>query len=428
MANAQDKLMKALMPVATWVEKRKHLQAVKDGMIGATAFIIVGSMCLIPMALMNLIGSGPVYDFLGRINPFFLKIAGFTNDYIGLYAAYLIARSLAKRDEIDGPIIGINAVVVQLILTGFSLDGVDGAVATAYFGSQGLFVSIISGLITVDITQLFITRGWVIKLPDSVPEMVANSFSALIPVAATCGIASLITVVSQSAAGQVFPALLQTLLAPAITSMDTLPALLIVIFLTQLLWFFGLHGPSITQAVWAPFAIAYATENVAAYAAGEAATHVFTYGFYYNILQVTGSGLTLALVVFMMLSKCETYKAVGRAAIVPSLFGINEPVIFGLPIMLNPFMFAPFVLGPLVPTIIAWFAFKSGLVGMPVAVPPGFMPPGVGAFLMTYDWKAVVLVFVLLGVMAVFYYPFFKAMERETLAREKQQETEAHEA
>lgn len=113
MANAQDKLMKALMPVATWVEKRKHLQAVKDGMIGATAFIIVGSMCLIPMALMNLIGSGPVYDFLGRINPFFLKIAGFTNDYIGLYAAYLIARSLAKRDEIDGPIIGINAVVVN---------------------------------------------------------------------------------------------------------------------------------------------------------------------------------------------------------------------------------------------------------------------------------------------------------------------------
>lgn len=428
MSSVQDRLTGILMPVTTWVEKRKHLQAVKDGMIGATTFIIVGSMCLIPMAIMNLIGSGPVYDFLSVINPFFTKISEFTNDYIGLYAAYLIARALARRDDIDGPLIGLNAVAVQLIFTGYALDGVDGAIATTYFGSQGLFVSIVSAILTVDLTQVFLKKNLVIRLPDSVPEMVADSFSALIPIVVTCGVASLITLATESLAGMVFPALLQMVLAPAISSMDSLPALLIVIFLTQLLWFFGLHGPSITQAVWAPFAIAYATENVANYAAGLPVTHVFTYGFYYNILQVTGSGLTLGLVIFMLLSKSETMRAMGKAAIVPSLFGINEPVIFGLPIMLNPYMFIPFVFGPLLVTVIAWFSFVGGLVGMPVSVPAGFMPPGVGAFLMTYDWRSVVLVFVLLGIMAAIYYPFFKAMEKETLSRELEEKEAAQAA
>ena len=211
-----------------------------------------------------------------------------------------------------------------------------------------------------------------------------------------------------------------SLLAPAISSMDTLPALLIVILLTQLLWFFGLHGPAITSAVWAPFAIQYAAENIEAYTAGAEVTHFFTYGLYYNILQVTGSGITLGLVILMMRSKAKSLSAIGKVGIVPSLFGINEPIIFGAPIILNPFMFIPFVFGPLVVTILAYISMKSGLIGMPISNPPGFLPPGVGAFLMTLDWKSVVFVFVSLIIMTLIYYPFFKAMEADELKREQE--------
>ena len=412
----QNFLMKWLMPIASKIEKQQHLQAIKDGMIGVMPFVIVGSMCLLPTAFMNLVGgAGPVYDALNTVNPFFSLIAKYTNDFVALYAAYLIARSLAKRYEIESTLSPISSLAVMFILVGVDVEG---GVSTAYFGSSGLFTSMIAGLLTVEVARLLIKHDIVIKLPDSVPDMVAESFSALIPIFVACALAAGISLASTNLGGKVFPELIMGLLAPAISSMDSLPALLIVIFLTQLLWFFGLHGPSITQVAWAPFAIAYATENAAAYAAGEAVTHVFTYGFYYNILQVTGSGLTLGLVLYMMFSKSQTYKAIGRAAIVPSIFGINEPVIFGAPILLNPFLFIPFVFGPLICTAISWFTFANGWVNMPITAPPGFMPPGVGAYLMTLDWRSVALVAVLLIIMALIYLPFFKLMEKEQLERE----------
>ncbi len=121
----------------------------------------------------------------------------------------------------------------------------------------------------------------------------------------------------------------------------------------------------------------------------------------------------------MMRSKAKSLNSVGKVSIIPSLFGINEPLIFGTPIILNPFMFIPFVFGPLICTTIVYLTMNLGLVGKPIANPPGFLPPGVSAFLMTLDWKAVALVFVLLILQTVFYYPFFKMMEKEELQKEQ---------
>lgn len=252
--------------------------------------------------------------------------------------------------------------------------------------------------------------------------MVSECFASLIPLVINAAAAVAIAQISLAASGMAFPALVMKVLAPAISTMDSLPALLLVIFLTQLLWFFGLHGPSITSAVWASFAITYGAENIAAYTAGQAVPHIFTFGLYYNIMQVTGSGLTLGLVIMMMRSRSKSLSAVGKASIVPSLFGINEPVIFGAPLLLNPFMFIPFVFGPLIPTILTYVSMSSGLITKPIANPPGFLPPGVGAFLMTYDWKCVLLVFVNLIIMTAFYYPFFKVMEAEELKKENASE------
>lgn len=309
--------------------------------------------------------------------------------------------------------------MVHLILSGLSTEG---GLDISYLGASGLFTSIISAILSVEVTRIMIEKKLTIRLPESVPAMVGESFGALLPLVVNTILAVIIANVSLGVSGKVFPAFVMGILAPAISTMDTLPALLMVVFLTQFLWFFGLHGPSITSAVWASFAIAYEAENVANFAAGLPVTHIFTYGLYYSIIQLTGSGLTLGLVIMMMRSKAKSLKAVGTAGIIPSIFGINEPIIFGTPIILNPFMFIPFVFGPLLITTITYFAMTSGLVMRPIASPPGFLPPGVAAFIMTLDWKCVVLALANLVIMAVIYYPFFKMMEANEIKKEQEME------
>lgn len=412
----QDTLMKYMMPIANKVEQQKHLQAIKDGMISIVPIIIVGSISLLPLAIANLLGSGAVYDFLTAHMSVFTYAGMFTTDMLSIYAAMFIAIALAKSYGICGNLTGATAIMVHLILSGLSIEG---GMDISYLGASGLFTCIISAILSVEVTRLLTKKKIIIKLPDSVPSMVGESFAALIPLIVNAVIAVAIANICLAASGKVFPAFIMSILAPALSTMDTLPALLIVIFLTQFLWFFGLHGPSITSAVWASFAIAYEAENMANYAAGAPVEHIFTFGLFYAVLQVTGSGLTLGLVIMMMRSKAKSLKSIGTVGIVPSLFGINEPIIFGAPIILNPFLFIPFVFGPMIITVITYLSMTSGLVGKPIAGPPGFLPPGVGAFIMTLDWKCVVLVFVNLILMTLFYYPFFKMMEADELKKEK---------
>ena len=321
----QDKLMKYMMPVANWVEKNNWLQAIKDGMIADIPVIIIGSIFLLPIALNNLIASGPIHDFISAHMGVLTYAAGFTNDLLSIFAAFFIAVALAKRYGIHNTQTGVTAIIVHLILSAVSIDG---GISTEFLGASGLFTSIVSGILSVEITRFLIKRNAIIKLPSSVPPMVGESFASLIPLVVNVIVAVAIANISIAVSGLVFPAAIMKLLAPAISTMDTLPALLIVIFLTQFLWFFGLHGPSITSAVWAAFAIAYQAENMANYASGAPVTHIFTYGLYYNFLQVAGSGLTLGLVLFMMKSKAKSFKSIGVASLVPSIFGINKPVIF----------------------------------------------------------------------------------------------------
>ncbi|MGN1277187.1 MAG: PTS sugar transporter subunit IIC [Floccifex sp.] len=419
MEKLQATLMKYLMPIANKLEQQNHIQAIKDGIVASVPVIIVGSFCTIFLGINNLIGSGPIYDFLSANMGILTYASAFTTDMLAVYATYFIAKSLSEKYDIAGSQPAVTALIVFFIVSSVIQDG---QLSTAYLGSTGLFPGIIIALITVEIYHLCYAKQLYIKMPESVPPMVQDSFAALVPLVINTILAVAIANISTALAGVPFPQVLMNILAPAISSMDTLPALLIVIFLTQILWFFGLHGPSITSAVWASFAIAYGAENIAAYTAGEPVTHIFTFGMYYAVLQVTGSGLTLGLNLLMIKSKAKSLSSVGKVAIVPGIFGINEPLIFGTPMIMNPFMFIPFVFGPLICTVIAYFSMTLGIVGKPIANPPGFLPPGVGAFLMTLDWKCVVLVFLLLALMTLIYYPFFKMMEKEELEKEKQLE------
>ena len=411
----QNVLQKYLFPIALKVEQQKHLQAVKDGMMAIVPIIIVGSFCLVPVGLGNLLGGG-VAEFFTKYNALFTFPTYFTSNIMSLYSAFFIADSLAKRYDMHSPIIGMTAVMVHLML---SVSIVDGAWSVAYLGAEGLFTSIIAGLFVPEVTRLMKKYNLVIKLPDSVPPMVSDSFSNLLPLVVDVVIATAVATLCLEYAGVSFPALIIQVLAPAITHMDSVWAVMIIVFITQLLWFFGLHGPAITSSVWAAFAIANGAANAAAVAAGLEPTHIFTFGFYYGFLNVSGSGITFMLVIMMCLSKAKSLKSIGRVGLVPTIFGINEPIIFGTPILMNPFMFIPFVFGPVVISFICYQAMALGFVGLPLYESPGFLPPGFQAFFLTLDWKAVVLVLGCVLLMGLFYYPFFKAMEAEELKKEE---------
>lgn len=418
MKSIQNALEKFLLPIATKMEKQKHLQSVKDGMIAIVPIIIVGSFCLVPTGIGNLIGGG-VLEFVTKYSAIFTFPTYFTSNIMSLFSAFFIADSLAKRYGMKSTLIGMTSVLVHLMLcvtiteTGWSV---------AYLGAEGLFVSIIVGLVVPEVTRLMKKYNLVIKMPDSVPPMVADSFSNLLPLIVDVVLATAVTMLCQEFAGVSFPALIIQFLAPAISGMDSLGAVLIIVFLTQILWFFGLHGAAITSSVWAAFAIANGAANAAAVAAGTDPQYVFTFGFYYGFLQVSGSGITFLLVLMMCFSKAKSLRSIGRISIVPSIFGINEPVIFGAPIIMNPYLFIPFVFGPCVVAAICYLAMDLGFVGLPLWEAPGFLPPGFQAFLLTLDWKAAAMCIGCVILMGIFYYPFFKAMEADELKKEKEVE------
>ncbi len=415
MDKLQKWLQKWLMPIAEVLEKQKHLQAVKDGIVGIVPIIIIGSFCLVPTGIGNMLGGG-ISEWVNAHNKVITLPTYFTTNIMSLYAALFIANSLAKSYRIKNVLVGPSAVLVHLILSVTISE--EGNWLVSYLGAEGLFVAIISGLFLVEVMRLCSKYHLTIQMPESVPPMVADSFSILIPLI----IEVIVAVAVASLCGDtVFPQVIMNILAPAISSMDSLPAVMIIIFITQLLWVFGLHGAAITSSVWAPFAIANASANAAAVAASQAPTHVFTFGFYYGFLQVSGSGMTLGLVVLMMLSKAKSLKTIGRIGIIPSLFGVNEPIIFGVPLIMNPFLMIPFVVGPVIIAGLNYLAMSTGLVGLPLWESPGFLPPGFQAFLLTLDWKAAVMAVLNVLFMTAFYYPFFKMMEANELKKEAMQ-------
>lgn len=421
MQTLQNWLQKFLLPIAMKIEKQKHLQAVKDGVVAIIPIIIIGSFCLIPIGIGNLIGGG-VSEFVTNNAAIFNFPTYFTTSIMSVYSAFFIADSLAKRYRLKSSLIGVSAILVHLILcVNITETGWD----VSSLGAEGLFVSIIAAITVVEITRLMDKYHLVIKMPESVPPMVAESFSILIPLTVNVILASTVSLVCMNMGGTTFPKVIMGLLAPAISSMDSLPAVIIVVLLTQLLWVFGLHGAAITSSVWAPFAIAYGAENAANVAAGLEPTHIFTFGFYYGFLQVTGSGLTLGLVILMCMSKSKSLKSIGKIGLVPSIFGINEPIIFGVPMIMNPFMFIPFVFGPVLVAIITYLAMDFGFIALPLWEAPGFLPPGFQAFLLTMDWKAAALAIFSVVLMTVLYYPFFKMFEADEVRKEKELENKA---
>ncbi|MGN4720367.1 PTS sugar transporter subunit IIC [Bacillus cereus group sp. MYBK15-3] len=404
-------------PMARLSEQR-HLQAIRDGVISALPFIIVGSFFLIvafpPLPKDSFISVWALKNQTSILIPYRL-----TMFIMSLYIAFGIGYNLAKSYKLDA-LSGAQLAVCSLLLTltpelidkkGFMLPMTN-------LGGHGLFVTMIVSILSVEILRFCKKNNVTIKMPEQVPPSVSRSFEALIPAAFVIIMMSLITVVFKVDLHYV----VDKLAAPLVKAGDSYFGVIIPVFLITFFWSFGIHGVSVVGTVARPLWDVYLGKNGEAVASG--ASHfpfIAPEPFYQWFIWIGGSGATLGLVLAMIIFGRSKYsKALSRTCIVPGIFNINEPVIFGLPIVLNPILIIPFVITPLVTATIAYAATVMGFVTPTHIMPPWTLPAPIGAYLATGgDWRAIVLVFINITISFLIYLPFFKMYDKNMLEIEK---------
>ena len=410
---------KYLNPIANWMDKEIHLSAIKKAMVGLTPLLIIGSFCLIPEAIPNMIGednavSQWILTNLGTIYiPYKVGMA-----LMSLYASAIMAYHMAKSYELDVPGCLSMGVIAFLIL---SVDYTeDGGIATTYLGPKGLFTCMFGTLIAVELFRWCKKKNFTIKMPEAVPDFVSRSFE-MIPISVIIiGFFLIIRIFCTNVLGVLPPLIFTAILAPLVGSMDNPFAYMFLKMLHCLLFFFGIH-PSVLSPITSPISTQFLAENIANYQAGLPMTHFFTPGPMSAFGNFTGTGITGGLVIWCGFSKSDAIKKIGRVAFIPMLFGINEPILFGLPIVLNPIFFLPYVIGGGIISTVDAFAVKLGLL-----TPSFFTPPYVGVFLEGYltnlDWRSLVVNAIQLGLSLALYYPFFKMYERRFIEKEIENE------
>lgn len=414
-----------IMPVANRIGTQRHMTAIRKGIIATMPLTIVGSFFTI---LLNI----PIESVAAVIEPYreILDIPfRYTVGILALYATFGIASSLAKSYKVDSLTAGILALMSFLIVAAPPLRVAEdvGNVITAgryiniaNLGSGSLFGAIVTAIISVEIYRFFLEKKITIKMPDGVPPEVTNSFVALIPGA----VILIFFWIIRHMLGFDLNGFLSQLLMPlkGVLAGNSLFGGLLTVFLICFFWVLGIHGPAIMGPVIRPFWDISIAENIDAFNAGTNAhqmPNIFTEQFLQWFIWIGGAGTTLALVTLFMFSKSKYLKSLGRLSILPGLFNINEPVIFGAPIVMNPVLGIPFIVAPLITTTLSYILTVSGLIPMMVARLPFAMPAPIAAWMST-NWSVAaggLVIFNFLITLGI-YYPFFKVFEKQQLERE----------
>jgi PTS system cellobiose-specific IIC component len=407
-----------LIPFMTRLSEQRHLRAVRDGIISTIPLIIVGSFFLI-------IAFPPVPALAALVKPYTTQILlpfRLTMGLMALYAAHSIGYHLARSYKLDG-VAGGTLALAAFLLTSLpvTIEGKGLALLMENLGGGGMFVAIIMAIVAVEILRFAKEKKITIRMPEGVPDSVARSFEALVPagiiIPLVWGVRHLAGFDIQHAVTQLF--------APLVTAGNTLAGVIAPIVLITLLWATGIHGDSVVGTVARPVWLVLLDQNIAAAAAGQPIPNIAPEPFFQWFVWIGGSGATIGLVCLMMLSKSPYLRGVGKAAFLPGVCNINEPVIFGAPVMLNPLLFVPFLAGPLLMGVLAWFAMHFGLVTKPYILVPWTLPAPIGAYLATGgDWRAIVLAMFNIAVATVLYYPFLKAYERKLLRESDQEDSQ----
>lgn len=397
------------------------LLSVRDGIVAVLPLVLIGSFfyLLVEPPLVRVAWQKAYAAAMAGWIPRFVLVFKATTGMISLYAAFAIAYHLARRRELDGLAAGLIAVTADLAVVAplklaLAPDRPAGWVLPLEnVGPAGLFVAILVALWVVEVQRFVVRRNWVVRLPPSVPEAVYRSFLSLVP--AFLGIASLWFVVH----GLRFDlfGLVAALSRPLQSVGNSLPGILTVVLIDSVIWLFGIHAITIL-AVMKPIWLAMLTQNMEAALAGQAIPNLAPREFYIWFVWMGGSGTSLALVAHLLAARSKQLRGIAKVGIVPALFNINDPIMFGVPVVMNPTLAVPFVLAPVVCAVNAWAAFHFGMVTRPHLDILWTLPAPVGAFGTTSDPRALVLLALNLGLAYLIYAPFVRAYDRRLVAQE----------
>ncbi|HFD0501389.1 TPA: PTS sugar transporter subunit IIC [Enterococcus faecium] len=422
-----EKLMKwveeKLVPPMAKIGTQRHLLAIRNGVVSTLSLILIGTFF---MVFINLPFPG-WNEFIAPYSATIVLPFRITMGLMAIYATFVMGSDLAKSyglDSMTGGILSLGTFfMLQVPVNVLTPEEapLGWVLPMSSLGASGMFAGILSMIFAVEVYRFFKKRNITIKMPEQVPPAVARSFEALIPGAVILTTTWLI----RSVAGFDVNAALLSLFEPLTNILgNNLLGVLLPMFLIHLLWSFGIHGMSIVGAVVRPMWLIMLDENAKALADGTAATklpYIAPEQFYQWTVTIGGAGATIVVsVLFLFFCKSKFLKEVGRFSIIPGIFNINEPMIFGAPMMLNPYMFIPFNLVPLVLTIVSYFAVKLEMVNGFTVLPTWTLPAPIGGYLSAgNDWRVVVLIVINTLIAFIIYYPFVKAYDKKMLSDEQ---------
>lgn len=416
-----NKIEKVLTPLGTKLGNQRHLKAISNGMMFALPFIVIGSFFLIfanPPINMELYDPATANAFTrflaswkGFAETYYSQITlpyDLTMGIFSLISTYGISSTLAREYKINEASTGFISVVTFMLVT---VEVNDGAMSMEYLGTNGLFVAIIIALLTVEISYLFSHPKFQIKMHESVPSAITVFLNSLVPLLVNIIVFYGLSVTVFITTGQVLPQLIMGLLTPAVSIANNLWGYIAIVTFGNLLWLIGINGPSIVFPIIFTLGITNTGENSELVAAGLEATNPMNLQMF-RIAIMGGSGGTLGLLVLMLFSKAKHLKTLGGISAIPVISGINEPLIFGVPVAFNPTFVIPFLISPIINLILTYYAQVTGVISMGFIIDPSFTPFFAQAYLSSLDWRNVVFTFVLILLNMVIYYPFFKVHER----------------
>lgn len=431
MAGFSDKFEDAMMVVAEKVGDNQYLMAIKDAFTAYMPFVIIGSMGTLLKTLVSSTTTGLAQwvPALANLAPAFTAINFCTMTFMTIPIIFLIALNLARQkglgNEYAAAVVSVCAYISMVPET-FAVDGVDtpvAAMATTTFGAQGLFIGMIVALIvTVFFLKLTTIDKIKIKMPPSVPAGIANSFNIMIPVFIVLVCTSVFGWGFQTLTGSYINEWIYTIMQAPLEAVFKSPVGVVgIVVISQLFWLLGIHGGLIVSPVRNPMFMAAIAANTAALEAGTTPDSPFTMGFWNCFVTPGGAGMTFCLIIAVLLfSKRDDEKAIAKLGLVPGICGISEPIVFGMPLVLNPIYAIPFIFNGGIATAIAMFATNIGFLPCNTVDVPFGIPLLLNAFV-GHGWQGIVVQAIELVVCTLVWIPFVIASNKQA---EKEQAAE----
>lgn len=404
-----------------------YLGAIRDGFLTAMPAILFSSVFILAASIPEIFGITLPAD----VSTWLWKVYNYSMGIVGLLVSATTARCLAEsmnRRLPQGKSINSVSVMLASIVGYFMLavSDVDGGISTTYLGTKGLLASFVAAFITVNMYKFCVEKDITIRMPKEVPGTISQMFRDLFPFSFSVLVCVSIDLIVRALFGYTFAEAVITLLQPIFTAADGYLGICIIWGAMALFWFVGVHGPSIVEPAIAAIIYANVDANLALFKSGAQASNVLTVGLGNFVGTMGGTGATLVVpFLFLLFAKSKQLKAVGKTAVVPCCFAVNEPLLFATPIVLNPYFFIPFLVTPMVNVSLFKFFVDVLKMNSFIYVLPWATPAPIGLILGTgVSLLAVVLAVLLIVVDSIIYLPFIKAYDATLVEEEAAKDAE----